>query len=465
MPVQPIAKAFSDIGKGLFQGQKAYDEGYNAMAKTMAERSLMEARTRDSDAQAGFHAAKTDEIKRRAEYQTPEALTNLASSFAGAPLPLGAEIENFARTNSWGNNVEALPPDQYGPPQITPKSAPSFATPAMINRYMAARAAVMANMAGTGNSDSNNIAQAFINTTKQAQIDQALASGGVQGLNGLEAARKGDLYKFAEFGTGDQSTGKVAFNQPYLDKNASEIATRRAQAGAAAASANNANASAEYHRTQTEAARLKMSQPQVIVGPNGETAVLDPKTGLPMGTPKPSAEYLKQQAGVQNVRQAIANYRMLLDRWNKDQVLSPDARATMGTAYNNMLLQAKEAYNLGVLNGPDYQILQEVIANPNSISSTLISKDALDKQASELDRLMQTVGQTSAAVNRQPLPGEVSPARLPQPPARKTFRDAGFNSPTEAVLEARALVKAKPYEKARVIRMLENIGIMDHGIK
>jgi hypothetical protein len=238
-----IAQAFSNIGKGIFGGQKAYDAGYNAMAKTMAEQELLGAKTRDSESQAELNTQKADEIKRRAAFQTPEYGTKLAATLARLPETQGAELENFARTGGWGTNIEALPPDQYGPPQITPKSAPSFATPAVLDRYMAARAATMGNLAGTGNSDSHNMAQAYVDAAKQAQIDQALAAGGVQGLNGLEAARKGDLYKFAEFGTGDQSTGKVAFNQPYLDKNASAIAENRAQAG-------NAVASAELHRIQ-----------------------------------------------------------------------------------------------------------------------------------------------------------------------------------------------------------------------
>ena len=72
----------------------------------------------------------------------------------------------------------------------------------------------------------------------------------------------------------------------------------------------------------------------------------------------------------------------------------------MGTKYNNMMLQAKEAYNLGVLNGPDLEILTSVITDPRSLSGAMTSKTALDTQAAELDRIMQGI----ADVASQPRP-------------------------------------------------------------
>jgi hypothetical protein len=67
-------------------------------------------------------------------------------------------------------------------------------------------------------------------------------------------------------------------------------------------------------------------------------------------------------------------------------MVNPDARAGMGNAYNNMMLQAKEAYNLGVLNGPDYAILQSVVKDPTKVGSLLTSKKALEQQATDLGK-------------------------------------------------------------------------------
>lgn len=115
----------------------------------------------------------------------------------------------------------------------------------------------------------------------------------------------------------------------------------------------------------------------------------------------------KQVVGVNNLNNAIKEYRSELERYGPADSLRPDARATMGTKYNNMMLQAKEAYNLGVLNGPDLQILQSVITDPRSLTGAITSKKALDTQASELARIMQGVAAVSNRA-RQPKDTAVS---------------------------------------------------------
>lgn len=107
-----------------------------------------------------------------------------------------------------------------------------------------------------------------------------------------------------------------------------------------------------------------------------------------------------QVIGAQNLSNAINEYRTQLKGFGKLDALSPDARAAMGTKYNNMMLQAKEAYNLGVLNGPDLEILTSVITDPRSMKGAITSNKALDAQASELDRIMQGISSVSA--NRRP---------------------------------------------------------------
>lgn len=104
----------------------------------------------------------------------------------------------------------------------------------------------------------------------------------------------------------------------------------------------------------------------------------------------------KQVVGVQNLSNAIQEYRQALKSFGSLDALNPDQRAMMGTKYNNMMLQAKEAYNLGVLNGPDFDILQSVVTDPRSINGVITSKDALDTQAAELNRIMSGVAQTSS---------------------------------------------------------------------
>lgn len=129
-------------------------------------------------------------------------------------------------------------------------------------------------------------------------------------------------------------------------------------------------------------------------GPNLEAIPGGPGDKLP-------ESQQKQVVGVNNLSNAISEYRDELKKFGTFDAASPDKRAGMGTKYNNMMLQAKEAYNLGVLNGPDLEILTAVITDPRSLKGVITSKGALDKQASELDRIMQGIGQVSGQ-SRQP---------------------------------------------------------------
>lgn len=115
----------------------------------------------------------------------------------------------------------------------------------------------------------------------------------------------------------------------------------------------------------------------------------------------------KQAGGIDALSLAIEDYRKQLGKWGKTDLAKPDARAAMGTAYNNLMLQAKEAYNLGVLNGPDLSILTSVITDPVSIRGAMTSSGAMDSQAKELDRLMQ---RTKSAVTGKPVPKQPTPA-------------------------------------------------------
>ena len=121
----------------------------------------------------------------------------------------------------------------------------------------------------------------------------------------------------------------------------------------------------------------------------------------------------KQVVGVNNLKNAITEYRNALSGFGLLDMANPNARAKMGTIYNNMMLQAKEAFNLGVLNGPDYSILQEVVTNPTSLKAGLVSKEALDAQAAKLDEIMTKVGQV-ASTSVHTTPGGATPPPAPK---------------------------------------------------
>lgn len=111
-----------------------------------------------------------------------------------------------------------------------------------------------------------------------------------------------------------------------------------------------------------------------------------------------SSEQQKQVTGAQNTVNAINEFKTELQSFDPRSFanLSPEARAKIQTKYRNMQLQAKEAYNLGVLNGPDLTIIEQLVADPTSYKGALIGKTAIDEQASELSRIVKDMGKVAS---------------------------------------------------------------------
>jgi hypothetical protein len=99
---------------------------------------------------------------------------------------------------------------------------------------------------------------------------------------------------------------------------------------------------------------------------------------------------------------ALDNYGDKLVGFSNVSMLRPDKRAEIGNAYQNTLLQAKEIYNLGVLNGPDKQILEQIIANPIDFRTAAISTDALIKQVDAMKNIIQNQNTNLSKVYGQP---------------------------------------------------------------
>ena len=134
----------------------------------------------------------------------------------------------------------------------------------------------------------------------------------------------------------------------------------------------------------------------------------------------------KQVTGATNLKDAIVNYKDTLTGFNTMDMVNPDARAKMGNAYNNMMLQAKEAYNLGVLNGPDYAILQSVVKDPTKLGALLTSKDALQSQASDLSKQADKIIQNVYKTHNRTVPASLQTPNAPAAPAKKGGIPAGI---------------------------------------
>jgi len=188
---------------------------------------------------------------------------------------------------------------------------------------------------------------------------------------------------------------------------AEQVRHNKASEGLTARGQNMADSRArENNDIQRQAGRT-----QVIETADG-VMLVDKGTGLarPAATfngqslPGKQPEAVRSQvAGIDALGSAIKSYQDELKNWSASGALSPNARAKMGTAYNNMMLQAKEAYKLGVLNGNDYEILTSIVTDPTSMKGAITSNDSLMQQASDLDRMMQ--GTKSAITKSKPQPG------------------------------------------------------------
>jgi hypothetical protein len=107
-----------------------------------------------------------------------------------------------------------------------------------------------------------------------------------------------------------------------------------------------------------------------------------------------SSEQQKQVTGAQNTVNAISEFKTELENFDPRSFanLSPADRSKIQTKYRNMQLQAKEAYNLGVLNGPDLTIIEQLVADPTSYKGAMIGREGINAQASELSRIIKDMG-------------------------------------------------------------------------
>jgi hypothetical protein len=248
-----------------------------------------------------------------------------------------------------------------------------------------------------------------------------------------------DPAKFREWAAvmaSPEAVAKIAENQAQTSK--VQLETQQMPAELAVKQSNarssSVSAGASASNAQTSRDRLGFDKGEAAAGggqgkaPSGyrwkADGTLEAIAGGPAaggGKAAPEA-YSKQVGGIQNLQTAITEYQAALKEFGTLDLMSPDARAAMGTKYNNMMLQAKEAYNLGVLNGPDYSILQEVVTNPTSMRGAITSNAAMNTQASELGRIMKQNQENLSKVYKQPNPEAPQDApKAAAAPAGKTF--------------------------------------------
>lgn len=460
-----IASAFTKAGNQAFKGEKNFQEGFD-------KASMNAAKVGAYNATANLNSQKASEIQRRAQYQNTEFGDQIGGAAAGLNATQTAEVAQFMRQGNWGVNPGTyLPPDQSGPPTPDmPKAAPDWYSPEIKRRFDTGRLSHLMNLGGTGNSTAGDLTKAFVGALESARESDAFTQGGANGLNGVNAAQKGAMYHFAEHGTGNQATGQTAFNQPYLARNNSQISENSAQAG-------NASASAAMHRAQipeiqarTNLVRSKIGEQQTMTMPDGTTV-----TTAPAKSGKPPTEFQgKSSLYGARMRQSADILDALDGKYSTAAALAAGGSGVASTGMNTMLdantqkaVQAKRDFINAVLrqeSGAAIGQLEFANADRQYFPQPGDSPEVIQQKRE--NREVAIYGMNNLAGPHAYDPKKALGQKSGQQPApAKTFKDYGYTSQNQPVLEARQVISKNPTAKAEVIKRLESMGITNHGIK
>jgi hypothetical protein len=116
----------------------------------------------------------------------------------------------------------------------------------------------------------------------------------------------------------------------------------------------------------------------------------------------PPTEYTKQAMGILNTNDALEKMQETMKNFKSSDMLNPTRRAELGQAHSAALLFAKELFNLGVLNGGDERIINSVINNPIDFSSTAVPIQAIRKQVSDLQGVVERTNKNLSTVYKLP---------------------------------------------------------------
>jgi hypothetical protein len=133
---------------------------------------------------------------------------------------------------------------------------------------------------------------------------------------------------------------------------------------------------------------------------------------------------------LQNVYDSVSNYARVLDTYKSGDILNPQKRGQFSTAHATALLQAKELFNLGVLNGGDEVILNKVLASPVDFSAMTIPIATIKQQVADLKGVIDRSNQNLAKTYRQdviPLNVGVAPAPAAAASSAMSAADAIIN--------------------------------------
>lgn len=236
------------LGQALIGANNAYQHGFEGEMSKLGKAALMAAQSRAADAVARKNDEDASASQQRRQFQTPEFGNKIAASLAGLTEPQRMETDAYLNSGTW---TKPLPVDVSGPPEPTTQ-APGWAKPETMQRYNLGRAAHLVNLGATGNTNAEQIADAFAKLLGQGRIDNAMANPQtIPDFGATMAASQGKpLYTQGANGVMQLFTGDERINE--VGKTAAQ--ENRAQAANAYASAEKNRAGAALSRSKIDAA-------------------------------------------------------------------------------------------------------------------------------------------------------------------------------------------------------------------
>jgi hypothetical protein len=119
-----------------------------------------------------------------------------------------------------------------------------------------------------------------------------------------------------------------------------------------------------------------------VAQPDGSVVYMPRDQAAGMQAPRAgagAAEMAKRQQALANVTDAIAGFKQTLSGTGS-RVMPGVDKSTLETSYENLQLQMKELFNLGVLNGPDLALMRRVLSNPTDIKGRMLAGGSADEQ-------------------------------------------------------------------------------------
>lgn len=458
---QPWARAFS----GIFDGQRMRAEGELKAGIANAQREQALAHANLFDQQSAKVKAESDALAQRRQYQTPEFSNKIAAALTGLSDEQGQQLSGFQSRGNWGESRGAeLPEGQEGPPMPVQNAQPAWFNPQLQQRFNQARGAHLANLGATGNTNAEQMTDAYTKLLGQNRIDSAMIDPKQAEMLGraMAASQGKALFHQGANGVMDQFSGKETIN----DVGRSAILENKAQA-------NQANASAAQHIASRDLTRSKIGQVQTVTMPDGATVISGPPPKpMPVAALKLIQEENDELKAASDTVTKTQNY---IEQLEKGKLKLSPASNFIGQARNLAGMSDDNSKNLasfkadlekmrndslrlnkGVQTEGDAQrAWNELFANINDegvVKQRLAEIAKYNQSAADFRR--SNINAIRANFNHPTVEQKSQQAQVPSPRSPDNFI---------SVSNARKAI-AQGKDRDAVIRRLEENGITDHGL-